>query len=104
MCLVDKSHTHHIRFSKDLHAQTLTKLEEEIAMFDSVLDRIQRLILDSMHLYVHIIQIRHAIFRLEQGMQGCETVEFAAPWIEEEEEHFDDKDDADSLLQDEEGD
>jgi hypothetical protein len=60
----------------------LTKLEQEIASFDSVLDWIQKLMPDNMRVYDYVVQARDAIFRLQQAMRGLEIIEFAEPWIE----------------------
>jgi hypothetical protein len=62
----------------------LTKLEEEIARFDSVLVRIQNLMLDNLRVYEYVVQTRDAIFRLQQAMRGLEIIEFAEPWLDPE--------------------
>jgi hypothetical protein len=60
----------------------LTKLEREIASFDSVLDWIQKLMPDNLRVYDYVVQARDAVFRLQQAMRGLEITEFSAPWIE----------------------
>jgi hypothetical protein len=80
---INKAHSHKINFANDLHTQELTKLEEEIAQFDSVLDRIQRLMPEDMRVYDHIAQTRDAMFRLQQSMRGCEIVEFACSGLDD---------------------
>jgi hypothetical protein len=60
----------------------LTKLEQEIAHFDCVLDWIQKLMPDNLRVYDYVVQTRDAIFRLQQAMRGLEIIEFSAPWIE----------------------
>ena len=82
MCLVDKSHTHKINFATDLGAQKLTKLDEEIVRFDSVLDRIEKLMPEDLKVYDRIVEVRDAIFRLLQHMRGLDILEFAEPWVE----------------------
>jgi|SRR5215218_155373 len=69
---------------EDTHSYNvkISRLEEEIRRFDCILDRIQKLMPEDMRVYNDIVQARDAIFRLQQIMHGCETVEFAAPWIE----------------------
>jgi hypothetical protein len=83
MYLLDKSHTHKINFAKDLRAQKLTKLEEEICRFDAVLDSIQKLMPDDMRVYDYIVQVRDAMFKLQQSMRGYEIVEFACSRLED---------------------
>jgi hypothetical protein len=60
----------------------ITKLEDEICRFDSILDRIQKVMPDNMRVYGFIVLTRDAMFKLQQTMYNCEIVEFAAPWIE----------------------
>jgi hypothetical protein len=60
----------------------LTLLEEEIAHFDAVLDRIQKLMPQDLKVYDRVVEARDVMFRLQQQMRGCEIVEFCAPWID----------------------
>ena len=61
----------------------LTKLEEEIISFDSVLDRIQKVMpIHDLRVYDKIVHVRDVIFQLQQMLHNCEIVEFAAPWID----------------------
>ena len=60
----------------------MTVLEDEIARFDAVLDRIQKLMPQDMKVYDRVVEARDAVFRLQQKMQGCEIIEFCAPWID----------------------
>ena len=61
----------------------LTKLEEEIIRFDSVLDRIQKVMpIHDLRVYDKIAHVRDVIFQLQQMLHNCEIVEFAAPWID----------------------
>jgi hypothetical protein len=53
----------------------ITRLEEEIRCFGSVLDRIQTLMPDDIAVYDYVVQARDAIFRLQQAMQGCEVID-----------------------------
>jgi hypothetical protein len=60
----------------------ITKLDEEIARFDAVLDRIQKMVFDDLDVYDRVVEVRDAVFRLHNQMHNCEIVEFAAPWID----------------------
>jgi predicted ATP-dependent serine protease len=55
----------------------ISRLEEENWRFDAVLDSIQKLMLEDTGVYDHIVQVRDAMFRLQQSMRGCEIAEFA---------------------------
>ena len=81
MCLVDKSHTHKINFATDLGAQKLTKLDEEIVRFDSVLDRIEKLMPEDLKVYDRIVEVRDAIFRLLQHMRGLDILKSLNPGL-----------------------
>lgn len=56
----------------------LTKLDEEIVHFDSVLEQIQERMPEDLRVYEAIVQARDYIFRLQQIMHGCEIVVFAS--------------------------
>ena len=60
----------------------VTKLEEEIVRFDAVLDRIQRVMPEDVKVYDRIMEVRDAVFRLQQQMRGLDIIEFVAPWID----------------------
>jgi hypothetical protein len=60
----------------------ISRFDEDIVRFDSVLDRIQKLMPYDLKVYDKIVEARDKIFQLQQAMRGCEIVEFAAPWIE----------------------
>jgi hypothetical protein len=60
----------------------VTKLEEEIVRFDTILDHIQKVMPDDMQVYDKIVHVRDVIFQLQQMLHNCEIVEFAAPWID----------------------
>ena len=61
----------------------ISRLEEEIRRFDTVLDSIQKLMPEDMGVYGHIVQIRDAMFRLAQSMHGCEIAEFACSGLDD---------------------
>lgn len=61
----------------------LTLLEEEICRFDRVLDRIQLLMPDDMRVYDHVVQVRDAVFRLQQSLHKCEIIEFACGGLDD---------------------
>ena len=60
----------------------VTKLEEEIVCFDSVLERVQKVMPHDLKIYEKIVHVRDVVFQLQQMLHGCEIVEFAAPWID----------------------
>ena len=61
----------------------ISRLEEEICRFDAVLDSIQKLMPEDTGVYGHIVQIRDAMFRLQQSMHGCEIAEFACSGLDD---------------------
>lgn len=61
----------------------ISRLEEEICRFDTVLDNIQKLMPEDMEVYDHIVQVRDAMFRLQQSMHGCEIAEFACSELDD---------------------
>jgi hypothetical protein len=61
----------------------ISRLEEEICRFDAVLDSIQKLMPEDMGVYDHIVQVRDAMFRLQQSMHGCEIVEFVCSGLDD---------------------
>jgi hypothetical protein len=61
----------------------ISRLEEEIRRFDTVLDSIQKLLPEYMGVYDHIVQVRDAMFRLQQSMRGCEIAEFACSGLDD---------------------
>jgi hypothetical protein len=81
-------------------SRKVTRLDEEIVRFDSVLDRILKVfegVGEDLKVYDKIVQVREVVFQLQQMMHGCEIVDFTAPWV-------DDDTSAGSLQEDEEGD
>jgi hypothetical protein len=70
--------------SPTINVKVTTKLDEEIVRFDSVLDRIQKMLFEDMNVLDLIVEIRERIYRLHNLMHGCEIVEFTSnePWIE----------------------
>ena len=72
-----------ISFSSKTKTKKVIKLEEEIAHWDSVLDRIQKVMPEDMRVYDHVVQARDAAFRLQQAMRGCEIVEFATSGLDD---------------------
>jgi hypothetical protein len=61
----------------------ISRLEEEIRLFDTVLDSIQKLMSEDMGVYDHIVQVRDAMFGLQQSMHGCEIAEFACSGLDD---------------------
>jgi len=61
----------------------ISTLEEEICRFDSMLDRLQKLMPEDIRVYDHIVEVRDTIFRLQQSMRGCEIVEFASSGLDD---------------------
>jgi hypothetical protein len=55
-------------------AKKISRLEDEIARFDAVLDQIQKLMPEDLKVYDRIVEARDAAFRLQQQMRGCEIV------------------------------
>lgn len=61
----------------------ISQLSLEIARFDGVLDRIQKLMPDDIEIYDRISEARDALFRLQNQMRGCEIVEFASSGLDD---------------------
>ena len=64
---------------EDTHSYNvkISRLEDEIARFDAVLDHIQKLMPEDLKVYDRIAEARDAAFRLQQ-MRGCEIVVFTS--------------------------
>jgi hypothetical protein len=71
---MEDTHSHNVKISR---------LEEEIARFDAVLDHIQKLMPEDLKVYDRIAEARDAAFRLQQQMRGCEIVVFTSSGLDD---------------------
>jgi hypothetical protein len=62
----------------------ITRLSEEIQVFDSKLGKIQTLFQDDLKVCDRICEVRDALFRLESQMHGCEITEFCDSGMDDE--------------------
>jgi hypothetical protein len=61
----------------------LTLFEEEICRFDSILERIQKVFSEDLKVYDRVVEVRDALFRLQQQMRGLQIVEFACSGLDD---------------------
>jgi hypothetical protein len=71
--------------ARDTHGRAIkiSRFDDYIHAFDSVLDRIQKVMPDDLKVYERIVEARDAVFRLQQQMHGCEIVEFACSELDD---------------------
>jgi hypothetical protein len=70
---------------EDTHSYNvkISRLEDEIARFDAVLDHILKLMPEDLKVYDRIVEARDAAFRLQSQMHDCEITEFCNSGMDE---------------------